>query len=265
MAGKVNLGNDIDVTCGCVFHKFAQLFPGVKSTVGCGIIGGAVPALACVNLCGVAQRADFGEQWVFLALEPPSLVFGEVEMEFIHVVESQNVDIFLYRVEGEEMAAGVEMGAAVCKTGIIVDFYRREHHRFRGNIRNRFADGLHAIEHAGSGAACKPHARTVDHQPVAFGIADGWIDRKCDAVVAGGSGPYGEFQPCHFFKIFLQKRCFVGQFLLIFRVGDHGACIQREPGGIRCLDLLRKGHHTVVGRDRRACTESHQSRQAKQT
>ena len=186
-----------------------------------------------------------------------------MEVEFIHIVESQNVDIFLYRVEGEEMAAGVEVGAAICKARIIVDYYCREHHRFRGNIRDRFADGLHAVKHTGSGAAGQFHARTVDHQPVTFGIADGRIDRECDAVVACGSGFHGELQAGHFFEIFLQERCFVGQFFLIFRIGDHGAGIQRESGGIRCLDLLRKGHHTVVGCDRSACTESHQSRHTK--
>src|SRR6185437_3814694 len=66
-------------------------------------------------------RADVCEFWVFSDLDTPALVFGEVPMKIIHLVQGDEIDIAFDEVHGKEMAADVEMEAAVGETGVVGD------------------------------------------------------------------------------------------------------------------------------------------------
>ena len=56
---------------------------------------------------------------VFLDFDAPALVVAEVEMELVHIVHGQHVDVNLHRIQRDEMAAGIEMHATIGKVGVV--------------------------------------------------------------------------------------------------------------------------------------------------
>ena len=120
MAGELNLGYHLDVALGCVCHNLAALLlcvevwaVGLACVVAAiNAVGNPVVAACCTNGC---------EAWVFLYLEAPSLVIGEVPVETVELVVRHHVDYALYFIEPEEVAAHVEHETAVFKAGRIND------------------------------------------------------------------------------------------------------------------------------------------------
>src|SRR6185312_15056221 len=68
-----------------------------------------------------APGADLGEPRIFFDLDAPALVFGEMPVEVVHLMQRDEVDIAFYEIHRVEMAADVEMQTAVFETGIVVD------------------------------------------------------------------------------------------------------------------------------------------------
>ena len=56
---------------------------------------------------------------VFLDFDTPALVVAEVEVELVHVVHGQHVDVNLHRVQRDEVAAGVKVHATVTEGGLV--------------------------------------------------------------------------------------------------------------------------------------------------
>ena len=55
--------------------------------------------------------------WILLDFDAPALVVAEVEMELVHVVHDQHVNVNLHRIQRDEMAARIEMHATVGEVG----------------------------------------------------------------------------------------------------------------------------------------------------
>ena len=96
-------GNDFHMAALRVFDDFRDVFFGVE--------------MRTVKLAFriTPHRAHFREFRPALEVDAPALVFAEVEVELVHVVHGHHVDIDLHRIQGEEMAAGVEVHATVAE------------------------------------------------------------------------------------------------------------------------------------------------------
>ena len=96
VAGQFHFGNDRHIAAAGVFHHLAQVF---------------------LRIIG----PGFHQVGIFLALNPPALVVGQVPVERIDLVQRQDVDDFLDLFLGLEMARHVGHDGPVFHRGRIVD------------------------------------------------------------------------------------------------------------------------------------------------
>ena len=105
------------VAVGRVGHDLAHLILGIETAVADAVVG--VEVLADAG--AVAPRADFGELRIFLDLDAPALVLGQVPVEPVDLIGGGNVDVALGLLDRPEMTAGVQMDAAVVKARSVQD------------------------------------------------------------------------------------------------------------------------------------------------
>ena len=92
MSWQVNLRNDGDVAVGCILHDVAYLLLCVEAVVGYAV----VLAYVMTDNGLLALGTNLGEQRIFLYLDAPSLVVGEMPMEAVDVVQGEHVDKLAY-------------------------------------------------------------------------------------------------------------------------------------------------------------------------
>ena len=102
-----------------------------------------------------ALGADLGQFRVFLDLDTPTLVVGQVPMQTVDLEERQDVDILLYVFDRHEMAARIQHDAPITKARLILDSDRRggpSDIRYHGRAfdfrRQQLQERLHTVEQA---------------------------------------------------------------------------------------------------------------------
>ena len=151
VAGHVYLGDDGDIAVGSILHDVAHLLLGIEAT-----IAHVVVYIGVASHGGTAAPcAHLGQTGIFLDFDVPSLVFGEMPVEAVHVVQRQHINILLDKVGREEVARAVEVHAAIGEAGCVVDDHGGQSHLFGlGQHGQTLAQGLYAVEDAlGCGAA----------------------------------------------------------------------------------------------------------------
>ena len=73
-----------------------------------------------------SHRAHLGELGIFLHLPTPTLVFGQVEMELIELVNRHHIEHLLHLLHTEEMARHVKHKTAVRESGFVGDLHQRQ-------------------------------------------------------------------------------------------------------------------------------------------
>ena len=115
---QVYFRNYCDVAFLCIFHDFFSLFLCIEAAIRCIVI------LLCVfsNYRATALRTYFRKFRIFFNLNTPALVFRQVPVESIHIVQCQQVYIFLYKLFWEEVTPYVEVHTAVTETRFVLNF-----------------------------------------------------------------------------------------------------------------------------------------------
>src|SRR6185437_9317924 len=116
MTRHFDLGDDGDIPVGGIFHDFFDLVLGVVTAVFGAVI--ARPG-EMADDGSAAPRAHLRQSWIFLYLDAPALVIGQMPVEVVHFMEGDKVDIAFDEVHREEVAADVEMETAVSEPGIV--------------------------------------------------------------------------------------------------------------------------------------------------
>ena len=95
----------------------------------------------------ITPSPNLSEFRVFLYLNTPALVVGEMDMKPVDVMQRQHVKVFFNLVNCEEMTAHVEMHATICEARKVVDDTRRKLYLrgFRAN-RKTLSERLDALE-----------------------------------------------------------------------------------------------------------------------
>ena len=115
MARQINFGDDVDVTLGGVLDEVAEFVLGIETTMTDGIV--EVPVMPDDR--AVSVGANLSQFRVFLDFDAPALVVAQVEMELVHIVHGQHVDIDFHRVQGDKMTAWVEVHSAIGEVGVV--------------------------------------------------------------------------------------------------------------------------------------------------
>jgi len=108
VARHFDLGDDIDKAVSGVGDHFLDLLLGVESSVAAAIGLGA-------------PGADFGQARVFFDLDAPALVFSEVPVQAVHLVERHPVDDPLHIGHAVKVAPDVDVDPAPAEMGLVND------------------------------------------------------------------------------------------------------------------------------------------------
>ena len=117
VAGQVDFGDDGDSAFCGVGDYVSDLVLGVVSAVTDAVVGCPVAA----DHSAVTEGSDLGEAGVLVYLDPPALVFGEVPVQAVELVDRHHVEHLLDFVQAEEVPAAVEHEAAVAEAGSVLD------------------------------------------------------------------------------------------------------------------------------------------------
>ena len=112
MARHFDFRNDGDVALGGVFHDVANLILRVEAAVSRG---------RSDHMRRRAPRADLGELRIFLDLDAPALVVGEMPVHHVEFVDRHVVDEFLDEFRRLEMTRGIEHESAPGEARIVFD------------------------------------------------------------------------------------------------------------------------------------------------
>ena len=117
VARQIDFRNDVDVTLGGILDEVAELVLGIETTMTDGVVEVAIMP----NDGTVTVGTNFSQFGILLDFDAPALVVAEVEMELVHVVHGQHVNVNLHRVQRDKMTTGVEVHATIGEIGPIAD------------------------------------------------------------------------------------------------------------------------------------------------
>ena len=115
MARQIDFRNDVDVTLGSILNEVAELVLGIETAMTDVVV--EVPVMPDDR--SVTVGTNLSQFRVFLDFDAPALVVAEVEMELVHIVHGQHVDIDFHRVQGDKMTTGVEVNATIGEVGVV--------------------------------------------------------------------------------------------------------------------------------------------------
>ena len=108
---------------GGVSHNLADLVLGEVTAVAAFLAFFGLFRLAPGYIAAIHSPGSYlGEQGIFVNLDTPAVVVGEVEMELVELVQGHHVQVFLHFVDAEEMAAHIQVAATPFKTWVVGDF-----------------------------------------------------------------------------------------------------------------------------------------------
>ncbi len=113
MSGQFDLRNYGDITTFCIFDNFFNIFLSVKSTMNRAVFV-------------FAPGTNLGQFRIFLDFNAPSLVFGEMPVQTVHFVISQQIDIAFYKIFGHEMTTAVQQHPPPTESRFIDDVNSRD-------------------------------------------------------------------------------------------------------------------------------------------
>ena len=119
MSRKVDFGNNCDITFGSISYYFFRLFLGIEATVRFAVVFTGVTSDDCFCSLGT----DFCQLRIFLDFQTPALVFGNMPVKTVHIVQSHHIDISFHFIYCKEMTAGIEVCTTIAKAGSVIDFY----------------------------------------------------------------------------------------------------------------------------------------------
>ena len=118
VSGHIHLGQNIDMAFGSITHHVLHLFLGVVErtvwtvclcTFACPVHLSVLLNLGDRSVITATALSTFArEQGILLYLGTPSLVVGQMPMEYVHLVYCHQIQHFLYLLHGEEMTAYIK-------------------------------------------------------------------------------------------------------------------------------------------------------------
>src|SRR6478609_2841587 len=115
MTGHFNFRNYRDMPFHGITHQFPDLVLGVIAT----ITGVVIPrAGITANDGAIAVSAYGSKQGIFFDLDAPSLVFGQVPVKIIHLMQGEVVNVLFDKTYREEMTSYIQVHAPVGKTRV---------------------------------------------------------------------------------------------------------------------------------------------------
>ena len=159
--------------------NIAQLFLSVVTAIADMVVNIRVASQDGARAVGTHLR----ELGVALDFYAPTLIVGEVEVQHIHVVHGQQVDVLLDEVGIEEMADHIEVHAPVYETRTVGDIRSRQQHLFTDRVAGQcFSEHLDAVEDTGRHGSTNSDAFLTDADVIALCRGHGRVKTEGDGV-----------------------------------------------------------------------------------
>ena len=114
VSGEFHLGNNLDMTLGCISHNIAALLLGIEIWAVCLVY--VITTVYRVNTPRiVAHRTNSCQSWIFLDLETPSLVISKVPVKAVHLVICHYIYHAFDLLDSEIVTAHIEHETTVFK------------------------------------------------------------------------------------------------------------------------------------------------------
>ena len=119
----IYLGNDLNVLCSGIRHDFFQILTSIE--IGTILLVRPVSTMLHWRHIGVgSHRTHLREFGIFLHLPTPTLVFGQVEMELVELVNRHHIEHLLHLLHTEEVARHIEHKTAIRESGFVGDLHQ---------------------------------------------------------------------------------------------------------------------------------------------
>ena len=251
VARHVDFRNHGDEAVGSIFHNLAALVLRVETAVALTVVNDGVAAYDGAR----APAAHARQLRILLHLEAPALVVSDVPVELVHAVQGNQVDVFLDKLHGIEVARAVQMHAAVGKARLVLNQHcgQADHFRLLLHHGQRLAQRLDAAEHAGSRLAADGDALCRDADAV--GLLALNLRIQCQQDVAAGSlrefhlPPVllaGQLQLRHLAHVVGQEVSVALHVGIAFGIENGRSLAEHEARGRGLYHRLGQGHHVVV-------------------
>ena len=185
--GHLDFGNHLDMPLCGVADDLADLLLRVELAVGFAVVNALFVLVVASDERFRTPGPDLGEQRIFFDLDPPALIVGQMPVEFVDLVQREDVDVGLHVLDREEMAADVEHRPAVGERGLVAD-------DAGGNLSSgdQLLEAAKPVQHR-LGRRCRDrYALSADFQKVLFGfVARLQLQRHGVFFGCGGDGGFG--------------------------------------------------------------------------
>ena len=235
VTGQVNLGNHVDKTLRGVLHNLAAVPLRVIAAVGLAVVDARVAPQYRL----LPDRTLFGKFGHRLHFEPPSLILGQVPVELIAAVQSQEVDVSLNEIQGEEVARSIEVDTPIGKARLVLHRHVWQGYALAALDADGLTQGLHPTEHAALRGTTDDDALLAHRQFVSVGIVILQSKAKHDGSPFAHVGLHPQFEVRILTQVFRQQFGAVAQGLVLLVIRRHGTLSQ-----IIHLALRRQFHAT---------------------
>ncbi len=243
VSGKVYFGNDGDVSFGGIGNDILRFFLGVEAFVGLAVILAGVSSDDGFLAFGTYLR----EPRIFLDFQSPTLIFGEMPMQAVHVVESHHVDKGLHFVHRKEMAGYVNVRSSVAEARVIVDFYGRQYRDTVLFHRDGLTQRLDAIKHAGLACSGDGHAIRRYLQLISFRIFGGQPRHEQYVAFSFRTGFNGVIRSGSFFQIIGKVTGIAAHCFVVFGIDDFYTAVKFKTSVGTLGNLLWQRDNAVIG------------------
>ena len=114
VAGHVNFRDNGDIAIGSIADDVTNFLLRVESAIADTVVYRRIVTQGSA----VAPASHLGQAGIFLDFHTPTLVIGQVPVQTVHAMQSQQVNIALYRRDREEVTHTVQVHPAIGETRI---------------------------------------------------------------------------------------------------------------------------------------------------
>ena len=147
------LGHDADVALPRILDDFAHFLLRVKT---------AVPR----SVLSRAPRAHLLQLGILIYGQTPALIFGQMPVKDVVLVQGHPVEVALYKINGEKMAAHVQVHAAPGKARCVLYLRAGQLSRAVAVDGQQLADRLRTVEKSGGRSRSQAQSVFIDGQLV---------------------------------------------------------------------------------------------------
>ena len=183
VAGHINFRNERDVAPCCKGDDLPNVILRVIPAIRGGVISARADILVS-DQSAVAARADLGKKGILLDLDPPALIFSQMEMADVEAVKREEVNEPADIRNREKVAADIKMLAAPAEPGAIIDLHTGQ--RPLGSLKasgengggQKLAQCLNAARKPGGVGRLQAGTRLVHIQDIALIHKTGLIGNR---------------------------------------------------------------------------------------